>query len=133
MIKESTLNHPDIIYFQIWINRLRIQENWTWYRSNMYYVYARYMFCKESAEIYFVAFEDWPENCTATWLTQFLQSDGYVSTRNNIHVKRIAQWIRNKTFLFVKIETWNFKNLYNLGFCETLKNFIHLSWQTKFF
>ena len=72
MIKESTLNHPDIIYFQIWINRFRIQENWTWYRSNMYYVYARYIFCKDSARISFLAFENWHENHTATWLTQLL-------------------------------------------------------------
>ena len=72
MIKESTLSHQDIIYFQIWVNRLMIQENWTWYRSNMYYVYARYIFCKKSAGISFVAFKNWPENRTATWLIQLL-------------------------------------------------------------
>ena len=32
--------------------------------------------------------------------------------------------IRNKTFLFVSIETYNFHNLYDLGFCETSQNSI---------
>ena len=32
-------------------------------------------------------------------------------------------FFRNKTFLFVKIESWNFQQLFDLGFCETLKIF----------
>ena len=32
-------------------------------------------------------------------------------------------FFRNKTFLFVKIESWNFQQLFDLGFRETLQNF----------
>ena len=32
-------------------------------------------------------------------------------------------FFRNKTFLFVKIESWNFQQLFDLGFLETLQNF----------
>ena len=38
---------------------------------------------------------------------------------------------RNKIFLFVKIESWNFQNLHDSEFCWTSQNFIYLSWQTK--
>ena len=31
-------------------------------------------------------------------------------------------FFRNKTFLFVKIESWNFQQLFDLGFRETLQN-----------
>ena len=32
-------------------------------------------------------------------------------------------FFRNKTFLFVKIESWNFQHLFDLGFRETLQYF----------
>ena len=32
-------------------------------------------------------------------------------------------YFRNKTFLFVKKDSWNFKHLFDLGFHETLQNF----------
>jgi hypothetical protein len=32
-------------------------------------------------------------------------------------------FFRNKTFLFVKRESWNFQQLFDLGFRETLQNF----------
>ena len=32
-------------------------------------------------------------------------------------------FFRNKSFLFVKIESWNFQHLFDLGFHETLQNF----------
>ena len=32
-------------------------------------------------------------------------------------------FFRNKTLLFVKIESWNFHQLFNLGFRETFQNF----------
>jgi hypothetical protein len=32
-------------------------------------------------------------------------------------------FFRNKTFLFVKIESWLFQHLFDLGFRETLQNF----------
>ena len=41
-----------------------------------------------------------------------------VSITNMPHI-----FFRNKTFLFVKIESWNFQHLYDLGFHETSQNF----------
>ena len=35
----------------------------------------------------------------------------------------LYNFFRNKTFLFVKIESWNFQQLFDLGFRETLQNF----------
>ena len=32
-------------------------------------------------------------------------------------------FFRNTTFLFAKIESWNFQQLFDLGFRETLQNF----------
>ena len=34
-----------------------------------------------------------------------------------------SYFFRNKTFLFVKIEIWNFQHLFDLGFRENLQNF----------
>ena len=31
-------------------------------------------------------------------------------------------FFRNKTFLFVKIESWNFQHLFDFRFCETMQN-----------
>ena len=38
----------------------------------------------------------------------------------------LQTFYRNKTFLFVKIESWNFQQLFDLGFCKTLQNFSSL-------
>ena len=35
----------------------------------------------------------------------------------------LKSFFRNKPFLFVKIESWNFQQLFVLGFRETLQNF----------
>ena len=46
-------------------------------------------------------------------------------------------FFRNKTFLFAKIESWNFQQLFDLGFRETVQNFSSFRqtfrWQTKKF
>ena len=63
-------------------------------------------------------------------LMGLLHTSGY-SQQPSCYKNCTRNCIRNKTFLFVKIETWNFQNLYDLGFFETSQNFIYLSWQTK--
>ena len=51
----------------------------------------------------------------------------------------VKHFFRNKTFLFVKIESWNFQHLFYSQFQETsqnqtdAENFSFLSWQTKKF
>ena len=39
-----------------------------------------------------------------------------------VHVT-LQIFFRNKTFLFVKIESWNFQQLFDIQFWETLQNF----------
>jgi len=34
----------------------------------------------------------------------------------------ISYSFRNKTFLFVKVESWNFQHIFDLGFREPLQN-----------
>ena len=50
-----------------------------------------------------------------------------------LHGNCTRQCIRNKTFLFVKIESWNFQYLHDLEFHETSQNVIYIFWQTKKF
>ena len=42
-------------------------------------------------------------------------------------------FLRNKTFLFFKLESWNFQNLFEIELCETLQNFNSLSFFRHFF
>ena len=49
----------------------------------------------------------------------------FVGRRKNYpwYIWYTSYFFRNKTFLFVKTESWNFQHLFNLGFCESLQNF----------
>ena len=58
-----------------------------------------------------------------TKLMGLLHTSGY-SEQPSCYKNCTRNCIRNKTFLFVRIETYNFHNLYDLGFCETSQNSI---------
>jgi hypothetical protein len=45
----------------------------------------------------------------------------------------ILKTFRNKTFLFFKIDKWNFVRLHKIESDKDAKNFSFLSWQTKKF
>ena len=61
-------------------------------------------------------------------LTPHVTNCFYIQLHSNIVLN---PFFRNKTFLFVKIESLYFQHLYDLGFRETSKNFSFLSRQTK--
>ena len=80
---------------------------------------------------------------TIRWKLSLANMLWVVATARAIYTRRVARqygicWLkeelsmvhgtlhtyfRNKTFLFVKIESWNFQQLFDLGFHETLQNF----------
>ena len=44
-----------------------------------------------------------------------------------------AHFFRNKTFLLVKIERWNFESFHEIKYPKDAENFSFLSWQPKHF
>ena len=56
---------------------------------------------------------------------------GMLTSSYMLHGNCTRQCIRNKTFLFVNIESWKFQYLHDLEFHETSQNFTYIFWQTK--
>ena len=46
---------------------------------------------------------------------------------SNLAVRLKKYFFRNTTFLFFKIESWNFQHLFEIKFCETSQNFNSIS------
>ena len=71
-------------------------------------------------------------------LSELVQFDFVFGSTQNLHwklkqltpsfgstlaVRLKIHFFKNKTFLFFKIESWNFQNLFEIEFCETSQNF----------
>ena len=123
-----------------------------------------YLLIQESRLIHEIAYKEWRFSERTSKKKITIGSNSSLNRTSAIYTRRVVRqygicwykdklswglgtlhiFFRNKTFLFVKIESWNFQHLFYSQFQETsqnqtdadsldAENFSFLSWQTKKF